>query len=565
MQTMMLSFARQQDSTAAPPSFFQAPGAPDDDVSITEESTSDESEGPDFPDAVHEPGAPDDEGPLRGIAKVVGNPCGQLPSDADALQQLMLCEDMLKGTGREALYCRLPHTTWKNSAVGLIPSSSLVARVAEAGFDACALAHFDIEQWHSDQTAYFAKLNKYESDPTVVEDPLEDDPHDVPAASADPHCVTSPAKLWKQNLDTCREAMDVALSKVTSSPTAVLEAAISALHRGLFTVPGSDGDWNSRQCLGFLLHAWQLQQNLNTTASNSEDGAVPVADAKDFSKCTIVTGAAGTGKTALLEAQDMLTDAAFGEANCVYRSAPTITAARLNRGDTCHAAWSLPFSSCLGPSCSGTNGRLTNASLRRLQKRLKGKREASIDEISMLSPERLFQIDHRAAEATGLSSFFGNLLVRLSGDFLQLPPVRSSTLASSTAPPRASTSKNDHESGDSSGDDATSEERKQGLAKWNQIQNVVCLTRVVRAPNALGALCTHVRHCNITDDVWALLKSRELRPNDARLQSPLWARHPLKVIVQRHLLRVSMSNAATLENAKKNVLSGVRRCSQRRC
>ena len=67
----------------------------------------------------------------------------------------------------------------------------------------CALAHFDIEHWHSDQTAYFVKLNKYESDPTVVEDPLEDDPHDVSAASADPLCVTSPAKLWKQNLDTC--------------------------------------------------------------------------------------------------------------------------------------------------------------------------------------------------------------------------------------------------------------------------------------------------------------------------------------------------------------------------
>ena len=119
----------------------------------------------------------------------------------------------------------------------------------------------------------------------------------------------------------------------------------------------------------------------------------------------------------------------------VYRSAPTITAARLNRGDTCHAAWSLPFSSCLGAPCGRTNGRLTDASRKRVQKQLKGKREASIDEISMLSPERLFQIDRRASDATGLKSFFGNLLVRLSGDFLQLPPVRSSTLASSTAPP----------------------------------------------------------------------------------------------------------------------------------
>ena len=47
------------------------------------------------------------------------------------------------------------------------------------------------------------------------------------------------------------------------------------------------------------------------------------------------------------------------------------------------------------------------------------------------------------------------------------------------------------------------------------------------------------------------MQSRVLRPNDPRLQDPLWAQHPLKVIVQRHVLRVSMSNAATLEHAEK--------------
>ena len=396
---------------------------------------------------------------------------------------------MMKGTGREAAYCRLPHAKWKKSAVGSISSSSLFARVDDTGFDACALADADIEQMHSDQTEYFARLNKFEADPTVVEDPLDEDPHEVPAASGEPESLPSPSKLWKNNLDACREAMDVALSKVSSSRTAVLEAAISALHRGLFTVPGSDGDWNCRQCLGFLLHAWQLQETLNSRGSNSEDGAVPVPKAQEFSKCTIITGAAGTGKTALLEAQDMLTDAAFGEANCVYRSAPTITAARLIRGDTCHAAWSLPFSSCLGAPGARNNGRLTEASKKRLQKRLKGKHEASIDEISMLSSEKFFQIDRRAVDATGSASFFGNLLVRLSGDFLQLPPVRASTLAESLAPTGASTGKGDHDAGDSSGDEATSEERRQGLEKWKKIENVVCLIRVVRAPNALGALC----------------------------------------------------------------------------
>ena len=103
---------------------------------------------------------------------------------------------------------------------------------------------------------------------------------------------------------------------------------------------------------------------------------------------------------------------------------------------------------------------------------------------------------------------------------------------------------------DSSDDEATSEERKQGLAAFRQIDNVVCLNRVVRAPNALGALCTCIRHCVISDDVWALLQSLVLRSDDPRLRSSKWSSTPLKLIVQRHLLRVSMSDTATLHHAE---------------
>ena len=64
------------------------------------------------------------------------------------------------------------------------------------------------------------------------------------------------------------------------------------------------------------------------------------------------------------------------------RSAPTRTAARLNNGDTCQGAWSLPWGSCLGPG-----GRIADDTLKRLKLRVKGKEEVSVDEISMLSPE----------------------------------------------------------------------------------------------------------------------------------------------------------------------------------
>ena len=90
---------------------------------------------------------------------------------------------------------------------------------------------------------------------------------------------------------------------------------------------------------------------------------------------------------ALLAAQDMLTEVVFDSDTCVFRSAPTRTAARLNRGDTVHAAWSLPWSSCLG-----THGRLTEKPLQRLRQRLRGKEEATIDEISMLPPDIFFKL-----------------------------------------------------------------------------------------------------------------------------------------------------------------------------
>ena len=89
------------------------------------------------------------------------------------------------------------------------------------------------------------------------------------------------------------------------------------------------------------------------------------------------------------------------------------------------------------------------------------------------------------------------------------------------------------------------------MQKFQLIKDVVCLNRVVRAPNALGALCTFVRHCKITDAVWTLLQSLVLRENDDRLGSAVWQKSSLKMSVQRHTLRVSMSDAAVLERADK--------------
>ena len=133
---------------------------------------------------------------------------------------------------------------------------------------------------------------------------------------------------------------DLASAKVNA--TSIVEAAFRALSTGLFTIPGSGGKWNPGQCVGFLLHAYQLHMHYHE--SQTTGSAAPLASTKDLMRfCCIFTGAAGTGKTALLEACDMLTQAVYKSTTCVYRSAPTRTAARLNRGNTCHAAWHLPF------------------------------------------------------------------------------------------------------------------------------------------------------------------------------------------------------------------------------
>jgi hypothetical protein len=190
-----------------------------------------------------------------------------------------------------------------------------------------------------------------------------------------PPKILSPSEqAWKDALQKGRDAMTTGFASVSDSTTSIIEAAFRALESGLFTVPDSGGKWNPGQCLGFLLHAYQLQLRQNESTENK---AVPSANTvgqdstlpEDLSQnamrfCSVFTGAAGTGKTALLQAQDMLTEAVYKKSTCVYRSAPTRTAARLNRGNTCHAAWNLPFGSCLGP-----RGRISDTTLQKIQKK----------------------------------------------------------------------------------------------------------------------------------------------------------------------------------------------------
>ena len=81
-------------------------------------------------------------------------------------------------------------------------------------------------------------------------------------------------------------------------------------------------------------------------------------------------------------------------------------------------------------SILGDKGRLSNDCLDKLRKDVFGVQEASIDEISMLGPQKFYQIDARARSGSNKHHLFmGGYKLRLSGDFLQLPPVKAGSFA----------------------------------------------------------------------------------------------------------------------------------------
>ena len=208
-----------------------------------------------------------------------------------------------------------------------------------------------MELLQNKQKKYFQLLDQHEVEClTVDEDAVKvagavGYAHTFQGEGCDANMTAS--QQWARKLESCKKTLQLNLDVAPASKSFIVEAAIAALRTGLFTVPGQQELWNARQCLGFLLHAVMLQslyhskhnsveksnspqQIMTSLASSPED-----SNADQFS---IFTGAAGTGKTTLLQACDVLTDVFFNSDGAVIKSAPTRTAARLNNGDTCHGA-----------------------------------------------------------------------------------------------------------------------------------------------------------------------------------------------------------------------------------
>ena len=218
---------------------------------------------------------------------------------------------------------------------------------------------------YTKQREYFKKLDSYAEDVVEVADE-ENEP---------PNPVEQKLQLVRRSI-----AISVDLNSHLSS-TCIINTAIQTLRTGLFTFPRTAGTWNTEQCIGFLLHAYLLQMRYTRQHSVVQDAhhhagrqLMKSTDLPDeMSEFSFFTGAAGTGKTFLLQACDVLTQTVYKHDESVVRSAPTRTAARLIGGDTCHGTWALPFGSVLGP-----RGRISDQALKKLRARHQHAQEAVI-------------------------------------------------------------------------------------------------------------------------------------------------------------------------------------------
>ena len=111
----------------------------------------------------------------------------------------------------------------------------------------------------------------------------------------------------------------------------------------------------------------------------------------------VLIGGAGSGKTTTLLVIDALLEF-FLHADAMSKSAPTNTVSRLLRGgDTTHARYKLPRGGCL----QSKGGVLSQPVFKSLQKKWSAYVTQAIDEVGMLQPALLHQINMRTRQITG--------------------------------------------------------------------------------------------------------------------------------------------------------------------
>ena len=165
--------------------------------------------------------------------------------------------------------------------------------------------------------------------------------------------------------------------------------------------------------------AFTLMTNWCKKAAQDKDGDLPPL-------YLILQGRAGCGKSYLVNCVKKYTTEELDCPKLIQVAAPTGTAAFNVSGSTIHSLLQLPVPT---PKTNPVPD-LSSDQLRRLQMDFRGCKMLVIDEMSMMSPLRLYQIDQRLRQARPEHSDkpFGNIAIVLMGDFAQLPPVMEKSL-----------------------------------------------------------------------------------------------------------------------------------------
>ena len=205
----------------------------------------------------------------------------------------------------------------------------------------------------------------------------------------------------------------------------------------------------------------------------------------------ILQGRAGCGKSYLINCVQKHCAEVLKAPGLVKIAAPTGTAAFQVSGSTIHSSLQLPVPAPKKDPAPT----LTGDQLARLQRDFKGCQILVIDEMSMLSPLRLYQIDRRLREAKPefAQCMFGGMSVVLMGDYAQLPPVMDKSLFEQVLP-------------DSFAAD--------GKMAYNQFNDVIVLDTIMRQQGEgqkfFRGCLTHLAKGLLTEQEWRELCKRDL-------------------------------------------------------
>ena len=206
----------------------------------------------------------------------------------------------------------------------------------------------------------------------------------------------------------------------------------------------------------------------------------PLRSAIPLNLACILIGGPGTGKTQMLNLNKRLLHAFFGDVSAA--AAYMHSAARLVDGRTLHSLMDVPL--------PHHPRRLSDQP--RLRAFWASHHALRIDELSMISAS-LFSLAEKAARRATQrpAAPWGGLLLDLSGDVHQLPPIDEASLFA-TPSTNASTS-----------------EASRGTAIYRQIPNCVILDYSHRCHGALGTLLHEMMHANgLSNQSWLALQQR---------------------------------------------------------